>query len=286
MKKRLYRGISIVAFIIAVLLLLMFILLSSVLTGPDIIPFVIIFGVPVALFVFIGYIFNKKYKNSLLEGLTPEEIEQRKKEQLEQKAESWKEEQKRNAEEERKRRAKDREEAEFKQRAKENKAKLKADLEKQKSDQNEREEDTLTGVKLVAGLPIVQGTECSVYFNFKDRKAIFKDSKAEFNLAFDKIIDVQLKTSTEIENAYISSVGGAIGGAALFGTLGAIVGGRAKKKKIKTIEYYFIVTYSKGETVEYISLQTSEFSKDVNKARRLAEKFENRNRTGVQIFDL
>lgn len=44
-----------------------------------------------------------------------------------------------------------------------------------------------------------------------------------------------IKTDKEIQQQYVSSVGGAVGGAVLFGPLGAITGGRAKKKTVKEV---------------------------------------------------
>lgn len=46
-----------------------------------------------------------------------------------------------------------------------------------------------------------------------------------------------------------------MGGAVLFETLGAMIGGRAKQKKIRTIEDYFIITYQKDGAADYISFK-------------------------------
>jgi len=55
----------------------------------------------------------------------------------------------------------------------------------------------------------------------------------------------------------VSSVGCAVGGAVLFGPLGAMVGGRAKEKTSRVIEYYFIITYhGKTGDLEYLSFET------------------------------
>ncbi len=51
----------------------------------------------------------------------------------------------------------------------------------------------------------------------------------------------------------VSSVGGAIAGGVMFGPLGAIIGGRAKNKKVKTVTRYFIITYiNDQEEIKYI----------------------------------
>jgi len=56
-------------------------------------------------------------------------------------------------------------------------------------------------------------------------------------------------------------VGGAIGGAMLFGTLGAMVGGRAKEKQSKVVEYYFIITYLKDDGVGHLSFRVENNAK-------------------------
>lgn len=52
-----------------------------------------------------------------------------------------------------------------------------------------------------------------------------------------------IKTDTEIQSQAVSSVGGAISGAMLFGVAGAIIGGRTKTKKLKNVSNYLIITY-------------------------------------------
>jgi len=66
-----------------------------------------------------------------------------------------------------------------------------------------------------------------------------------------------IKTETEIQNAYVSSVGGAIGGLALFGPLGAMVGGRTKKKTDKIIHNYLIFAYDKDGQTDFISFDVT-----------------------------
>lgn len=107
----------------------------------------------------------------------------------------------------------------------------------------------------MAGLPLAEGTFCNIH-EYCD-KFIFKATGGEFTLAKDKVTDVTVKTDAEITSQYVSSVGGAVAGAVLFGPLGAIVGGRAKKKKSKTVYRYLIFTYLKGDSVDYISFDVT-----------------------------
>lgn len=103
----------------------------------------------------------------------------------------------------------------------------------------------------VYGLSIPENAPCKLFIH--DDKIVIESSGVKFNLYKDKILDVCIKTETEIQKQYVSSVGGAIAGGALFGPLGAIVGGRAKEKKSKTKTKYLIYTYEKDNEVDYIS---------------------------------
>lgn len=121
--------------------------------------------------------------------------------------------------------------------------------------------------KHVAGLPLAEGMQCGLAFE-KDNIAI-SGGQHTFRVAYKKITDLAIKTDVDIQKAYVSSVGGAVGGAVLFGPLGAIVGGRAKEKTSKTLEHYFIITYSKDGAVDYLSFQIL----DTYKATKLIKQF-------------
>lgn len=84
----------------------------------------------------------------------------------------------------------------------------------------------------------------------------FIASNNSFKLDKNKVTDVSIKSDIDIQNQYVSSIGGAVAGAALFGPLGAIVGGRTKKKQIKKISLYLIFTYTKDDNIQYISFNT------------------------------
>lgn len=99
----------------------------------------------------------------------------------------------------------------------------------------------------VDGLPIPENIECEVK-SYTDRIE-FKAGTTKIKLARKKITDMCLKFDTEIQNQAVSSVGGAIAGGVMFGTLGAIIGGRVKNKKVATTTQYLIITYT-GEQGE------------------------------------
>lgn len=109
--------------------------------------------------------------------------------------------------------------------------------------------------KHMTGLPIGEGAECKLYL-FND-KVVFEKDANKFNLIFNKIIDVTVKTDVEIQKQYVSSIGGAVGGAVLFGPLGAMIGGRAKEKRSSTESRYLIYTYQKNDAIDYISFEVT-----------------------------
>lgn len=66
-----------------------------------------------------------------------------------------------------------------------------------------------------------------------------------------------MKTTSEIQKQVVSSVGGAIGGAVLFGPLGAMIGGRAKTKELRTVSTCLLFTYEKNNSIDYIAFNAT-----------------------------
>ena len=123
-----------------------------------------------------------------------------------------------------------------------------------------------------AGLPLAENTDCII--QLKTDKFCFTGGGNEFELSYDKVTSFDVKTDEEIQNQCVSSIGGAVGGALLFGPLGAIVGGRAKTKKTKTLSYYVIFTYLKDQHVEYISFEISD--SELSKAKDFKQVFDSK----------
>ena len=124
-----------------------------------------------------------------------------------------------------------------------------------KKEKNKSEKVLCSTFLHINGLPIAENVPCEV-LSLID-KYEFKANGATFNLDKGKITDICVKTETEIQQQYVSSVGGAVGGAMLFGPLGGIIGGRAKKKKTKIISQYLIFTYLKEEELKYIGFDVT-----------------------------
>ncbi|MBQ8940568.1 MAG: hypothetical protein IJ062_01945 [Firmicutes bacterium] len=108
----------------------------------------------------------------------------------------------------------------------------------------------------VMGLPLMQNIECEVFFD--EDKLTITASEQTFNLSYSKIYSIDILNEKNLrlkESQFVSSVGGAIGGAALFGTVGAIIGGRIKEKRVKAD--YMVITYKKNDAVDYIVLENA-----------------------------
>lgn len=132
----------------------------------------------------------------------------------------------------------------------------------------------------VNGLPIAENLLCEV-FSYPDRIE-FKIGSTNIKLVREKITDMCLKLDTEIVNQAVSSIGGAIAGGVMFGTLGAIIGGRVKNKKIKTTTQYLIITYTgeQGE-LKYIGF---DIKNNPPSAVKLVKEFHELNtNSGIQI---
>lgn len=107
----------------------------------------------------------------------------------------------------------------------------------------------------VSGLPIAENSICTLLL-YSDKIEINANG-AQFNLQKDKITDASLQRDVDIQKQYTSSAGGAVAGALLFGPAGALIAGRAKKKKVKDVHYYLIFTYKKEDSLEYIAFDAT-----------------------------
>ena len=113
------------------------------------------------------------------------------------------------------------------------------------------------------GLSIPEGSPCT-FQAYKDCYRTIANG-AEFKLDRAKVIDVCIKTDVEIQKQQVSSVGGAVGGAVLFGPVGAMIGGRAKTKETRTTITYLIVTYMNDNKMKYIAYELYLVNADIRK---------------------
>ena len=120
----------------------------------------------------------------------------------------------------------------------------------------------------------------NVFITYNKMNFIFSANNVEFSLPLERIKDLSIKTSKEIQQQYISSVGGAAAGAFLFGPLGAMIGGRAKKKNVKKIVKCLIITYLKDNEMKYIAFNLDSYD-EIN-AKELIKKFKKEN-TNIEV---
>ena len=132
------------------------------------------------------------------------------------------------------------------------------------------------------GLPVAEGLICTIQA-YKDH-IDFYSGTTHIKLDGEKITDMCIKNETEIQQQYVSSIGGAVGGAVLFGPLGAMIGGRAKKKTAKTTTLYFIITYKNADAaLAYLGFDVSGC---VWQANKLVDEFHQNNTKGSTHIEL
>lgn len=140
--------------------------------------------------------------------------------------------------------------------------------------------NNLAALKHVNGLPIPENTLCSIMSS--DGKIEITANGTTFNLPKSKITDICLKTDVEIKSQYVSSAGGAIGGAMMFGAVGAMIGGRTKEKKKREYSTYLIFTYSKDDTIDYIGFEATH---SLKQAKSFVDEWK-QEKTSNKVIDL
>ena len=118
-------------------------------------------------------------------------------------------------------------------------------------------------LQTVYGLPFAEGTYCDILSCGDHYEFIANGTTV--NLEKAKVTDVSIKTDVDVQKQYVSSAGGAVAGAMIAGPLGAMVGGRAKKKETRTYTRYLIFTYVSDGEVKYITFSEFGNSKDILK---------------------
>lgn len=134
------------------------------------------------------------------------------------------------------------------------------------------------------GLPIANGINTRCYWCTD--KIVFEANGSTYNLPLDNLLSVDVKTDVEIQKQYVSSAGKAIAGGAVFGPIGALIGGRAKEKTIKQATEYLIFTYlsKDGKEVKYVALKVLDYSS--SHPYDFVKQFNKMPRKGNATFDL
>ena len=131
------------------------------------------------------------------------------------------------------------------------------------------------------GLSIPTNTLTTIYSCLNTYE--FEANSITYSLSKDKVIDVSLKTDTEIQKQSVSSIGGAIGGAVLFGPLGAMIGGRAKTKELRTLTHCLIFTYEKEDKIDYIAFNATGLSSAKDFIKEFQETNKNKEQKKIEL---
>ncbi len=96
-----------------------------------------------------------------------------------------------------------------------------------------------TKIYHICGLPLTENSECILHLC--DNQIVVEGTEKIFKLRKDKIMDINIKTSKEIQN----SISGAVGGYMLLGPIGAFLGGSSTE-----FHRFFIIIYKNKENKE------------------------------------
>ena len=110
-------------------------------------------------------------------------------------------------------------------------------------------------VKHVKGLPLSDGVLCKI----TKEPELFRieGSGMTYNLKETQVTSIDIVTENDVQEHYVSSTVGAIGGALLFGFVGGAIGGRAKKKRTVYTTSFVVFTYmsDEGGELRYICFE-------------------------------
>jgi len=128
------------------------------------------------------------------------------------------------------------------------KSKAKSELESLKKDKNA---NLFIALFHFYGLPIAENVLVKVFSCPNEYQ--FLANGNTFKLSKDKVTDISITTDVEIQKNNVSSVGGTVGGAILFGPVGAMIGGRTKETVSRIVNSYLIFTFLDNNEIKYIA---------------------------------
>lgn len=113
------------------------------------------------------------------------------------------------------------------------------------------------GATLVEGLPISEESDLVVKLTDEGLLLIVAATRQEFEIPMSKLTLVDYKNEVEMKQIIKQSAPGMIIGAATFGLLGAMVGGRVKTEEKKIFTHFVIINYHSDED-KTIMLKTND----------------------------
>lgn len=93
-----------------------------------------------------------------------------------------------------------------------------------------------TDIKHICGLPLAENSDCIIHLC--DTQVVIEGTGEIYKLQLDRILDMSIKTSKEVQN----SISGAVGGYILLGPVGAFLGGSTTD-----FHRFFIIIYKNKE---------------------------------------
>ena len=112
--------------------------------------------------------------------------------------------------------------------------------------------------KMISGIDgIIQGD--MVTMSLTDNELVITNGIITRCIKHEDVLGVKTVDDVNVQQQYVSSIGGAIVGGALFGVAGAAVGDRAKKKEIRSVDTWLVITYKEDEQPKNIAVMTVDF---------------------------
>lgn len=130
------------------------------------------------------------------------------------------------------------------------------------------------------GLPISKNVLTQIFSTPSEYEFIAGNNS--FKLSKDKVTDVTITTDVEVQKNNVSSIGGAIGGAMLFGPIGAMIGGRSKEKTSNIVHSYLIFTFLDNNDLKYIAFDCTN-SFNAHKFVKEFKSIENKKTTTINL---
>jgi hypothetical protein len=111
---------------------------------------------------------------------------------------------------------------------------------------------------LVEGLPVHEGIDLIIKMTPDGASIMIPSSKQTFEINISKLTSVEYYSETDMKQIISQSAPGMIIGAAAFGILGAMVGGRVKTKEKKVVTHFAVINYE-SDSQKQIVIQTNDF---------------------------
>lgn len=109
-----------------------------------------------------------------------------------------------------------------------------------------------TPSKHYSGLPIAVNSACQLTI-FQDM-IYFNSGTMEFKLPMERIISMDIATKSQVEYIQKQNLSRAVAGGLLFGDVGVLLGGMPQSEPVERTESFLVITYSKEETIQFITL--------------------------------